>query len=75
MYDTKLSVFVDSLPFDIETEALTRHFMQCGDVSNSTIIRDASTGLGKGFGFVLFEVNMESMHHSLYKQLLQSLHV
>jgi len=54
-HDNKRSVFVGNLPFNVTEEALFEHFMQCGEVEAVRIIRDGTTGAGKGFGYVLFK--------------------
>ncbi|KAJ1960890.1 Nucleolar protein 12 [Dispira parvispora] len=54
-YDTRRSVFVANIPFTIEEEKLWHHFETCGTVTNVRVVRDAKTGLGKGFGYVEFE--------------------
>ncbi|OCT62107.1 hypothetical protein XELAEV_18043190mg [Xenopus laevis] len=54
-HDNKRSAFVGNLPYDIEEESIRKHFSQCGDVQGVRIIRDQKTGIGKGFGYVLFE--------------------
>ena len=33
-------------------------FNECGEIEAVRIIRDSKTGLGKGFGFILFEVSV-----------------
>ena len=52
--ETHLSVFVGNLPFNADEEKLRKCFSDCGDVESVRIIRDAKTGIGKGFGFVTF---------------------
>lgn len=52
--ETQLSVFVGNLPFTADEEKLRSCFSNCGDVESVRIIRDAKTGIGKGFGFVSF---------------------
>ena len=52
--ETHLSVFVGNLPFTADEEKLRSCFSDCGDVESVRIIRDAKTGIGKGFGFVTF---------------------
>ena len=52
--ETHLSVFVGNLPFTADEEKLRSCFNDCGDVESVRIIRDAKTGIGKGFGFVTF---------------------
>lgn len=44
------------LPADISNDAVREHFAVCGEVVAVRIVRDRKTGLGKGFGYVLFEV-------------------
>lgn len=43
-----------NLPFTADEEKLRSCFGDCGDVESVRIIRDAKTGIGKGFGFVTF---------------------
>ncbi len=43
---------------DVEEEALHAHFADCGQVDNVRIIRDNKTGLGKGFGYIHFDVSL-----------------
>ena len=54
MRETQLSVFVGNLPFTADEEKLRSCFSDCGDVESVRIIRDAKTGIGKGFGFITF---------------------
>lgn len=54
-HDNKKSAFVGNLPYDIEEEVLRNHFSECGTVEAVRIIRDQKTGIGKGFGYVLFQ--------------------
>ncbi|KAG8431310.1 hypothetical protein GDO86_019072, partial [Hymenochirus boettgeri] len=54
-HDNKRSAFVGNLPYDIEEESVRNHFIQCGDVKSVRIIRDRNTGIGKGFGYILFQ--------------------
>lgn len=46
------------LPADISDSAVREHFADCGDVVAVRIVRDRQSGMGKGFGYVLFEVCM-----------------
>uniref|UniRef100_A0A8C6Z0F1 RNA binding motif protein 34 n=1 Tax=Nothoprocta perdicaria TaxID=30464 RepID=A0A8C6Z0F1_NOTPE len=43
------------LPADISDEAVREHFADCGDIVAVRIVRDRQTGMGKGFGYILFE--------------------
>ncbi|XP_061535312.1 RNA-binding protein 34 isoform X2 [Phycodurus eques] len=54
-HDHKRSVFVGNLDFELKELALRRHFEECGVVEAVRLVRDRNTGLGKGFGYVLFE--------------------
>ncbi|KAE8574970.1 hypothetical protein XENTR_v10003650 [Xenopus tropicalis] len=54
-HDNKRSAFIGNLPYEIEEEAVRDHFSECGKVQGVRIIRDQKTGIGKGFGYVLFE--------------------
>lgn len=49
------------LPADIRDDAVREHFHVCGDVVGVRVVRDSRTGLGKGFGYVLFEVCVNSL--------------
>ena len=56
--DSKHSVFVGNLPFDVDEEELRAHFaIECGieGIVNVRIVRDPKTSLGKGIGFVQLE--------------------
>lgn len=57
--DAKHSVFVGNIPYDAIEDQLWTHFGEAcengvSDIANVRIIRDPGTGLGKGFGYVLF---------------------
>lgn len=43
---------------DIKEEALSEFFAVCGEVQGVRIVRDSATGIGKGFGYVLFKVSI-----------------
>ncbi|NXU83184.1 RBM34 protein, partial [Xiphorhynchus elegans] len=63
-HDNKRSVFLGNLPYDILDDAVREHFYVCGDVVAVRVVRDRKTGLGKGFGYVLFE-NTDAVHLAL----------
>jgi len=50
---TKL--FVGSLPWAVDDQALADLFKEFGDVTSAKVIMDRETGRSKGFGFVEFE--------------------
>uniref|UniRef100_H3C6B3 RRM domain-containing protein n=1 Tax=Tetraodon nigroviridis TaxID=99883 RepID=H3C6B3_TETNG len=58
-HDHKRSVFVGNLFFDAHSDVselpFRRHFEECGSVEAVRLVRDQNSGLGKGFGYVLFE--------------------
>ncbi|XP_076001610.1 RNA-binding protein 34 [Genypterus blacodes] len=54
-HDHKRSVFVGNLSFEISERALRQHFDECGEVEAVRLVRDKNSGMGKGFGYVLFE--------------------
>ncbi|XP_042372052.1 RNA-binding protein 34, partial [Plectropomus leopardus] len=54
-HDHKRSVFVGNLSFEMHELAFRRHFEECGKVEAVRLVRDQNSGLGKGFGYVLFE--------------------
>lgn len=43
---------------EISELAFRQHFEKCGTVEAVRLVRDKNSGLGKGFGYVLFEVGM-----------------
>ncbi|TSL68193.1 RNA-binding protein 34 [Bagarius yarrelli] len=55
VHDHKKSIFVGNLPYDISELPLRQHFEECGKVEAVRLVRDRNTGIGKGFGYVLFE--------------------
>ncbi|NXN95104.1 RBM34 protein, partial [Rhinopomastus cyanomelas] len=63
-HDNKRSIFLGNLSYDITDDAVREHFSVCGDVMAVRVVRDRKTGLGKGFGYVLFE-NTDAVHLAL----------
>ncbi|NXM87919.1 RBM34 protein, partial [Oenanthe oenanthe] len=63
-HDNKRSIFLGNLSYDIRDDAVREHFHVCGDVVGVRVVRDRRTGLGKGFGYVLFE-NTDAVHLAL----------
>ncbi|XP_057698478.1 RNA-binding protein 34 [Corythoichthys intestinalis] len=54
-HDHKRSIFVGNLSFELQELPLRRHFEECGAVEAVRLVRDNNTGLGKGFGYILFK--------------------
>ncbi|XP_006016404.1 RNA-binding protein 34 [Alligator sinensis] len=63
-HDNKRSIFLGNLSYDLEDDAVREHFSECGNVVAVRIVRDRNTGIGKGFGYVLFE-NTDAVHLAL----------
>ena len=53
-HDNKKSIFLGNLHYKTKEEDVRRLFSKIGDVENVRLIRDATTGIGKGFGYVNF---------------------
>ncbi|XP_023838306.1 RNA-binding protein 34 [Salvelinus sp. IW2-2015] len=54
-HDHKRSIFIGNLPFDINELPLRQHFEECGKVEGVRLVRDKTSGMGKGFGYILFQ--------------------
>jgi len=50
--DTETSVFVGNMPWITNDEDLMQHFKKAGKVVNIRVIRDPTTFVGKGFGYI-----------------------
>ena len=50
----KNKLFVGSLPWAIDSEALRELFAQYGEITEAVVITDRESGRSKGFGFVTF---------------------
>jgi len=57
--ETRRAVFVGNLDFALEEETLRSHFDACGAISDVRIVRDANSGVGKGFAYVNFYVSLK----------------
>ena len=53
----KVHLFLWELFPDAEEDKLREHFAECGTVDNVRLIRDKKTGIGKGIGYVSFQVH------------------
>lgn len=53
--DQKKAVFVGNLHFGAEENDLWKMFSECGPIEGIRIVRDPSTGVGKGFAYVNFK--------------------
>ena len=52
---SKKSIFLGNLPHKIDDETLWNLFQSCGTLNNVRVVRDKTTGMSKGFGFVEFK--------------------
>lgn len=59
-HEPKSCVFVGNLDFEANEESLWKHFGTCGKVESVRIVRDPKNNVGKGFGYVQFEVSSHS---------------
>ncbi|XP_069744159.1 RNA-binding protein 34 [Narcine bancroftii] len=55
VHDHRRSVFLGNLPFDIQENDVHDHFCGCGEIKGVRIVRDQESGMGKGFGYLLFQ--------------------
>merc|ERR1712192_145575 len=53
-HDNKRAVFLGNLDFKTQEDEVRALFAKCGEVESVRLVRDASTGIGKGFGYVNF---------------------
>ncbi|XP_055491120.1 RNA-binding protein 34 isoform X1 [Leucoraja erinacea] len=54
-HNHRRSIFLGNLPYDIQENDVRDHFYECGEVESVRIVRDRESGMGKGFGYVLFQ--------------------
>ena len=54
-HDNSRSVFVGNLPFVVKDDEIYDFFQDCGHIESVRVVRDSATGVGKGFGFILFK--------------------
>ncbi|CCH40528.1 Nucleolar protein 12 [Wickerhamomyces ciferrii] len=53
--DNKRTIFVGNLDFEEKEEELWNIFSECGEIESVRIVRDSTTNMGKGFGYVQFK--------------------
>jgi nucleolar protein 12 len=51
-HDNKKAVFLGNLNFKTQEEDIMKLFSKCWEGENVRLVRDATTGIGKGFGYV-----------------------
>merc|ERR1712106_531920 len=60
VHDNKKADFMGNLDFKTEEEDVRKLFAKCGEVESVRLVRDTTTGIGKGFGYVNF-VSVDSV--------------
>ncbi|XP_060677462.1 RNA-binding protein 34 [Hemiscyllium ocellatum] len=55
IHDHRRSIFLGNLSYDISEDEVREHFSECGAIESVRIVRDHESGMGKGFGYVLFQ--------------------
>lgn len=53
-FENDVTVFIGNLPLKVQENAVREFFDECGHIQGIRLIRDSTTGIGKGFGFVSF---------------------
>ena len=54
-HDQSKAVFIGNVRFSEEEDMVRKHFRKCGTITNVRLVRDSTTGIGKGFGYVNFD--------------------
>ncbi|KAF2901388.1 hypothetical protein ILUMI_04799 [Ignelater luminosus] len=53
--DSSKAIFIGNLPFDVEDDDLWKAFESCGPIISVRVVRNSSTGMGIGIGYVNFD--------------------
>jgi len=53
-HDQKKAIFLGNLHFNTKEDDVKKVFEKCGEIVDVRLIRDSTTGIGKGFGYVNF---------------------
>merc|ERR1711874_173606 len=53
-HDQRKDVFLGNLHYNTKEDDVKKVFEKCGEIVDVRLIRDATTGIGKGFGYVNF---------------------
>ena len=68
-HDQSKAVFLGNVKFNEQEDNIRKHFEKCGHIIDVRIVRDTTTGMGKGFGYVNFDtsdaVEKVSYSHSI----------
>lgn len=55
-------LYVGNLSYDVTTDALRACFAECGDVTDTHLVKDRETGRARGFAFVTMTTDAEATH-------------
>ncbi|KAJ7839555.1 putative glycine-rich RNA-binding protein [Mycena olivaceomarginata] len=53
-------LYVGNLSYDTNDDSLRNHFAECGNVTDSIVMKDRDTGRSRGFGFVTYSSDNEA---------------
>jgi len=53
-HDNRRAIFLGNLDSKTQEEDIRKLFSKCGEVDNMRLVKDANTGIGKGFAYVNF---------------------
>ena len=53
-HDQKKAIFLGNLHFSTKEDDVKKVFEKCGEILDVRLVRDSTTGIGKGFGYVNF---------------------
>ena len=71
-HDQSKAVFLGNVKFNEQEDNIRKHFENCGHIIDVRLVRDTTTGMGKGFGYVNFDtpdaVEKVSFSHSIILQ-------
>jgi len=59
---TSVSIYVGDLDEDVDDKRLKQFFDPCGEVLSVKVVKDPTTGVSKGFGFVSFSNKMDAQN-------------
>ena len=56
-HDQSKAVFLGNVKFNEQEDNIRKHFEKCGHIIDVRLVRDTTTGMGKGFGYVNFDTS------------------
>lgn len=55
-------LYVGNLSYEVTTDALRECFAECGNVTDTHVVKDRDTGRARGFAFVTMMTDEEATH-------------